>query len=376
MFAIIRKPRLLVISIIMVVAVTCLLALRIVHHQESADGPTYTLTLIRRMPTTDLVQSVAFSPDDTQLAMGLNTNKNINKSSIRRNKLLLWNIRDVSPIRMILLPQNPVYDLKYSPDGEFIACGCSRAKAWNISTGKEFLTSEHSGGKWGIAFSPDSSMFACQTPDQIEIWDMCSASLLRKIETMTNTPTLYFSHSGDKLLFSAGGRSTQATRLQNNDDHLEVLDLRTGSRRVYPQRYQGGILRSPGGDMILSNTQTGTKFRDLASGHYLYTIEWRTSKTFEECEAYFCLSPDNGLLIVIMTAITTPESSGKPRWASWLSLYDGRTGRSFSNSPFSGGIARSAVFSHNGKYLAIGDDKGVTLWKVQKHDPKTVVLID
>lgn len=369
MFATIRKLKLLVICIIVVVAVSCILASRITHHQEFANGPTYTLTLIRRMPTADPVTTVAFSPDDTQLAMGVNASS-MREPSGHKNKLLLWNLQDVSSIRMISLPQNTVEELEYSPNGQFIACGCSRAKVWNIRTGKAYLTSEHSGGKCGIAFSPDGSMFACQNPGQIEIWDMHSASLYRKIEAMTDTPLLFFTHSGDELLFSAKAQSTPNARSSNNDDYWEALDLRTGSRRVYPQRYQGGILRSPGGDMILNSTQTGTKFRDLASGHYLYTIDWRPSKTFEECEAYFRLSPDNGLLIVIMTAITTPDVSGKPRWASWLSLYDGRTGRSFRRSRYSGvGVARSAVFSHNGKYLAIGDDRGVTLWKVQKQEP-------
>ena len=128
----------------------------LLHH---ADGSGL---IARLIGTAERIESVAFSPDGTKLAVagGL---------PARRGELQVWdvaappeNLAQWQPSLLISIPvtYDTVYGGRWSPDGKMIAVGCSdnTLRAFDVATGKQVLfQGAHSDWVLDTVFSVDGS---------------------------------------------------------------------------------------------------------------------------------------------------------------------------------------------------------------------------
>ena len=147
---------------------------------------------------TDVVNSIAFSPDGQLLASGGDD-----------YAFKLWDVprkRHIATLDHINnRSRSQVKAVAFSPNGQLLATAGVEAKLWDVHTRKEIATLEH--GKWvlAVAFSPDGRMLA--TGDEsgyINIWDVQTQQIVLQLEgDFTAVYTLMFSPDG-KILASGG----------------------------------------------------------------------------------------------------------------------------------------------------------------------------
>jgi WD40 repeat protein len=120
----------------------------------------------------ELVNSVAYSPDGQTLASG-NNDKTIK----------LWNVNTGNLLQTLEGHSNSVLSVAYSPDGQTVASGSrdSTIKLWNVKTGKLLQTfTDHSDFVTSVAYSPDGQTVASGSRDStIKLWNVKTGKLLQ-----------------------------------------------------------------------------------------------------------------------------------------------------------------------------------------------------
>jgi WD40 repeat protein len=114
---------------------------------------------------TDIVHSVAFTPDDRYVASG-GWDKTVR----------IWDVTTGQWVRTLTGHSDRVFCIAYSPDGRWIASGgedCT-VRVWNAANGKELLMLKgHTNLVSGVSFSPDSKRLASSSWDRtVKIWDV------------------------------------------------------------------------------------------------------------------------------------------------------------------------------------------------------------
>jgi len=123
---------------------------------------------------TNMVNSVAFSPDSSILASGSDD-----------HTISLWSV--ASGAEILTLPGHPFYvrSVAFSPDGRKLASGSwdKTVKIWSVESGTELRTlSGHTGEIESVAFSPDGSILASGSHDHtIKLWSVASGTVLRTL---------------------------------------------------------------------------------------------------------------------------------------------------------------------------------------------------
>jgi WD40 repeat protein len=78
-----------------------------------------------------------------------------------------------------------IYPVAYSPDGHWIASGDldGKVRLWDAATGEPCATLPDRGVVWDLAFGPDgtSLVSACNNSDVLQIWDVATARVRRKV---------------------------------------------------------------------------------------------------------------------------------------------------------------------------------------------------
>jgi WD40 repeat protein len=109
------------------------------------------------------VDSLAFSPDGTLLALGL-----------RNGTVRMWRVEDRELLRVLKTSISPtvegVYsqDVAFSPDGKILAFGSTdgNVRLWRVSDGRLLHTLEGRSGRiCSLDFSPDGGILALGTWD-------------------------------------------------------------------------------------------------------------------------------------------------------------------------------------------------------------------
>lgn len=160
----------------------------------------------------DIVFSVAFSPDGSMLASGSQD------TTVR-----LWNVVTGECLHVLPGHISWVQSVAFSVDGRILASGCSdeTIKLWNVATGeciRSWQEDTHGYGIWSIAFSPDGTTLASGGTDQmVRLWDVSTGDCVKVLQGHHHGLfSVAFSPDGQRL--ASGSR----------DDSIKLWDVTTG----------------------------------------------------------------------------------------------------------------------------------------------------
>ena len=167
---------------------------------------------------TDLINSVAFSPDGRLLASG----------SMDRT-VKLWDVQTNACLRTLTLHTSWVRSVAFSPDGKLLASASDdkTVRLWDPQTGAPVrVLSGHYSGVLAVAFSPDGRTLVSLSPvnrGELIVWDVQSGALVKRIAVnhTSMVRTLAFSPDG-KTVVTAGGSP-------NGPGENKVWDIQTGT---------------------------------------------------------------------------------------------------------------------------------------------------
>ena len=269
---------------------------------------------------TDIVWSVAFSPDGQMLA-----------SASWDQTVRLWDVETEQLLHTLTDHTNDVMSVAFSLDGQTLASGSwdGTIRLWNPHTGQLIRTiTDHRGGVSSVVFSPDGTMLASGSASQtIRLWNTTTWQVERTLTGHTSVvDSVAFSPDGSIL--ASGSRDT-TIRLWNPHTGHSTKTLEGHTNEVLRIAFSpdGSLLASGSRDetVRLWNPYTGQLKRTLPG-----QIDWVNTVAF---------SPDGGTLAIGNRGI---------------SLWDIETGQY--KIPLIEGIgnAISIVFSPDGQTVASG----------------------
>ena len=284
---------------------------------------------------TDLVWSVAFSPNGQTLASGS-----------QDRTIRLWNSNTGKLKTTLIGHRDAVNSVAFSPDGRTLASASwdGTIRLWNPNNGNLKRTlSGHTDGISSVAFSPDGQTLASASGDKtIRLWNPNNGNLKRTLTGHTNTvDSVAFSPNGQTL---ASGSRDQTIRLwnPNNGKHIKTLTGHTSdiSRMTF----------SPDGRTLASGSRDQTvRLWNPNTGQHKRTFTNRTGWTNP-----MVFSPDGATLLI--------GGHGISIWDIQSSQY---------KKSFAGDITDffSVVFSPDGQMVASGSaDNKVRLWEFNASD--------
>ncbi len=336
---------------------------------------------------------VAFSPDGRLLAIQASESGVVRLWNIVTNReLAIPSVRDPSWVPFVT----------FSPDGKrLVSAGSRLVRIWNLAGAREKQTLfGHSGGIPGLAFSPDGRLLASTSKDQsVRLWDLASGRTVRELRGFDGVP--------QSVAFDPDGRFL-ATSEYIGSGRVEVWEVRSGKRLTTVPPGLGsaghGHAFSPNGKHFVVHGPLGVKLWNVVSlgrGE-----DDRPELSFKEAacpsESWgnsACFSPDSRLLAwVDFRSVSVWEmSTGRKRsWPakvwSFLALSflpdgkqlvlvnqdegkievrdaeDGRVRATFGRKELIYGRSIHTALSPDGAWLAVGGDKAVTVWDMNKRE--------
>ena len=293
----------------------------------------------------DLVRSVAFSPDGRYALSGSND-----------KTLKLWDVNTGSAIRTFTGHSNQVRSVAFSPDGRYALSGSNdnTLKLWDVNTGSAIRTfTGHSDYVLSVAFSPDGRYALSGSSDNtLKLWDVNTG---RAIRTFTGHSNYVFS-----VAFSPDGRYALSGSLDNT---LNLWDVHTGSAIRTFTGHSNLVLSvafSPDGRYALSGSEDNTlKLWDVNTGRAIRTFTGHSHRVRS-----VAFSPDGRYAL---------SGSGD----NTLKLWDVNTGSAIRTFTGHSDYVLSVAFSPDGRYALSGsNDKTLKLWDLSEFISEVIPVID
>ncbi|HBL98820.1 TPA: hypothetical protein DDZ86_04220 [Candidatus Dependentiae bacterium] len=160
-----------------------------------------TMELIHTLHHDGYITSLAFSPDSTRLATGLDTTSNFPNVS---GSATVWNVKTGTLLQT--LPHNhAVISVAFSPDSTRVVTGSydGDATIWDVQTGDLKLTMQHNVtvGMWtwvpqiqSIAFSPDGTLLVTGSNNHnAKVWNAQTGILTHNLQHNSSVCVVAFS---------------------------------------------------------------------------------------------------------------------------------------------------------------------------------------
>lgn len=218
--------------------------------------------LVRSIPLSgSLVSALAISPDGGYWAVPQDKNIRIAR------------FPDGKEMALLKGHENEVYDLCFSPDGEWLASGSwdRTVNLWRWTTGELAKTLKgHSGYVTTIAFSPDGQTLASAGWDKtIKLWHLTSGQEIRTLKG--------HDHYIEALAFSADGLRLASG---GQDKTVRIWEV-AGGKELEVLRGHGNTVRSvafsPNGEWLASGSWDKTvKLWQVQTGKLLHNLSSHT----------------------------------------------------------------------------------------------------
>lgn len=206
---------------------------------------------------TNLVNSVAFSPDGEVIASGSND-----------KTVKLWNLARGEELISISEHKMPIIAVAFSPDGSLLATA-SRDKTvrlWDGKTGEDLepLNSEKL-AVTAISWSPDGQTLAIACQDQtIELWDVTTREQNTTVEVSSKIKAIAYSPDGSLLAMGGRDKTIQLRNLLTGETSLTLSGHKMAINAVCFSP-DGSVLASASDDKLLKlwQLETGAEIRTL-----------------------------------------------------------------------------------------------------------------
>jgi WD40 repeat protein len=205
---------------------------------------------LRKLTAPKTIRSIAFSPDGTLLAAGINT-----ATSLVDNPVWLWQLSNNK--RVHALGKTDSSCVAFSPDGVLVASAerdCT-VRLWQVLDEQEVRTLKGPFGftvsPGGLAFSPDGALVAVGFSDNtVRLWKVSDGKEMPALTGHANSVNdVDFSPDGILL---ASGSADNSVRLWRVSDGKEIRNL-TGHGK-----YVLGVAFSPKGNLLASSSKDNT----------------------------------------------------------------------------------------------------------------------
>ena len=195
------------------------------------------------------VLSVAFSPDGTTLAVGMGD-----------GTVTLWKVATKTKAATLVAGDGAPYSVAFSPDGTTLAAGWGDGTVtlWKVATKTHIATfPEHGGDVKSVAFSPDGTTLAAIAQDNtVKLWD---------VATETNIANLSgHNHYLTSVAFSPDGTLASGSA----DDTVRLWDVATKTHIVTLNAHSsvGAVAFSPDGTILAAGVaEKGVELWDVAT---------------------------------------------------------------------------------------------------------------
>jgi hypothetical protein len=234
-----------------------------------------------------------------------------------------------------------VYGVAFSPDGLLATASLDKtAQVWDPGSGDCLRTlTGHTSGVWAVAFSPDGRMLATASPDKTaRLWDPATGDCLRTLTGHTSHANgVAFSQDG-RLLATASDDETARLWNPATGDCLRTL---TGHANTV-----WAVAFSPDGRMLATASDDQTaRLWNPATGDCLRTLTGHANTVWA-----VAFSPDGRLL-----ATASPDKTAR--------LWDPATGDCLRTLTGHTRQVNGVAFSADGRLLVTAsDDKSAQLW--------------
>ena len=287
---------------------------------------------------TEIVTSVAFSPDGTLLASGS-----------WDDTVKLWDV--ATQERIANLHTDWVWSVSFSPDGTTLASGSSGTVIlWDVRTGERIATLKGHTIVWGtntllapvrsVSFSPDGATLASGSVDNtVKLWDVATQTEVATLQGHRDEVTsVAFSPDGTLL---ASGSSDNTVKLWDMATRERIATLGHGAA-------VNAVSFSPDGTLLASGSWDGmVKLWDMATRERIATLGHGAAVNAVS------FSPDGTLL-----------ASGS--WDGMVKLWDVLIREEIVTFWHTDGIT-SMSFSPDGTTLAAGGEDGtILLWDIEQ----------
>ncbi|KAH6714535.1 vegetative incompatibility protein HET-E-1 [Leptodontidium sp. MPI-SDFR-AT-0119] len=277
------------------------------------------------------VRSVAFSPDGTQVVSGSGD-----------NTVRLWDAATGAALQTLKGHSSLVSSVAFSPDGTQVVSGSYdyTVRLWDAATGAALQTLKgHIGSVSSVAFSPDGTQVVSGSYDEtVRLWDAATGAALQTLEG--------HSDGVSSVAFSPDGRQVVSG---SEDEMVRLWDAATGAILQTLEGHTVSVMSvafSPDGTQVVSGSGDKTvRLWDAATGAALQTLEGHSDGV-----SSVAFSPDG-----------TQVVSGS--YDETVRLWDAATGAALQTLEGHTGSVTSVAFSPDGTQVVSGSgDKTVRLW--------------